>query len=88
MKTNLLLISALLVLGAGCTNLSYKSPTGEKFRRTSIGNKTGISSLEITPQTNAAPKVLLKGYQSDSAAGIQSAVELFKAGIEAGKAVK
>ena len=87
MKTNLLLIFSVLVC-AGCTNLSYKSPTGEKFRRTSIGNKTGISSLEITPQTNAAPKVLLKGYQSDSAAGMQSAVELFKAGIEAGKAAR
>ena len=36
----------------GCQSTSYESPTGEKLKRVSIGNKTGISALTIEAGEN------------------------------------
>jgi|SRR5882672_4481597 len=62
----LLLATTLCSLGTGCQVLSYTSPTGEKFTRSSFGAVTAISSLSIESGTNGLRRVHLHGYANDS----------------------
>jgi hypothetical protein len=57
---------ALLSVCAGCQVLTYKSATGERFTRSSLGSNLAISSLSVTADTNGMRSVNLQGYQNDS----------------------
>ncbi len=58
--------SMFAFLFTGCTVLTYKSPTGEHFTRSSLGSKTSIAHLTFEATTNGVRKVELRGYQNDS----------------------
>lgn len=80
LKSFCILHSAFCIFLTGCTFDRYSSPHGGQFTRLAIGNTTSISSLEVTPQTNSAPKLVLKGYQNDQA---QTAGAITEAAIKA-----
>jgi len=61
-----LLATTLCSLGTGCQVLSYSSPIGERFTRSSFGAVTAISSLTVESGTNGLRRVHLHGYQNDS----------------------
>ncbi|HVV00254.1 MAG TPA: hypothetical protein VHH88_02760 [Verrucomicrobiae bacterium] len=65
---HVLAASALLALAAttGCQVLTYKSPTGETFTRSSLGSDLSISSLAVSADTNGVRAVNLQGYQNSS----------------------
>src|SRR3954464_15977032 len=73
-------------LSTGCTVLSYKSPTGEHFTRSSLGSKTSIAHLTFEADTNGVRKWQLKGYDIDSSqslcvvtdAAVKAAIRPFK----------
>jgi len=46
-----------------CSVLTYSSPSGERFPRSSFGAKTSISSLTLDFTTNGVRKVSVQGYQ-------------------------
>src|SRR4051812_3339383 len=50
----------------GCQVLTYTSPTGERFSRSSFGANTSIHSLSVESTTNGVRKVHLNGYQNDN----------------------
>ena len=50
----------------GCTVLTYRSPSGEHFTRSSLGSKTSIAHLTFEASTNGVRKVILRGYENDS----------------------
>jgi hypothetical protein len=50
----------------GCQVLTYSSPTGERFTRSSLGANTSIHSLTVESGTNGIRKVHLNGYQNDT----------------------
>ena len=64
--THATFVTILTSLLTGCTILSYKSPTGEHFTRTSLGGKTSISHLTVESKTNGVHKVDLRGYKDDT----------------------
>jgi hypothetical protein len=49
----------------GCSVLTYTSPDGEKFTRSSLGADTTISSLTVETNTNGVRRVDLRGYRND-----------------------
>ena len=57
--------ASLLGLVAGCTMLTYTSPSGEQFSRRSLGSTTAISSLAVETGTNGLRRITLQGYQND-----------------------
>ena len=63
LATTITLASSLL---CGCQVLTYASPTGERFSRSSLGANTSVSSLAIETGTNGLRRVELHGYQNDS----------------------
>ena len=80
------LSAAALLATAGCTVLSYTSPTGEHFTRGSLGANTSISSLAIEAGTNGVRRVELRGYQQDSSQALSAVTEAaVKAAIESAK---
>jgi hypothetical protein len=58
--------SAFVLLSTGCSVLTYRTPTGERFTRSSIGSNLAISSLTVSADTNGVRTVNLRGYQNDS----------------------
>ena len=56
----------LLTLLTGCTVLTYSSPTGERFTRSSLGSTTSLNSLSVVTETNGLRRVELRGYKNDS----------------------
>ncbi len=60
-------LASLLVLAltAGCQNLTYSGPSGERFSRSSLGTATAVSSLSVEADTNGLRRVVLRGYSSD-----------------------
>lgn len=66
MKTLLPLLAVALC--AGCTFLSYTSPTGAKLTRTAVGLNVNVGSLDVLTETNEIKAVRLRGYVSDGAA--------------------
>ena len=59
------LLSTFLL--TGCQVLTYTSPTGERFTRSSLGATTSIASLSVESTTNGVRRVELRGYTNDSA---------------------
>src|ERR1051326_5198954 len=57
---------ALCTLATGCQVLSYRSPRGERFVRSSFGANTSIQSLALESDTNGVRHVELRGYQNES----------------------
>jgi hypothetical protein len=54
------------LLCAGCSVLSYSSPSGEHFSRLSLGVKTAIAALNVEAGTNGVRRLQLQGYQTDA----------------------
>jgi hypothetical protein len=83
---NLLCSIFLAAICAGCTILTYKSPTGEHFTRTSLGGKTSISHLTVESRTNGVRRVDLRGYKDDTTEALGTITEAaVKAAISAAK---
>jgi hypothetical protein len=84
---NLLVPLALLALAAaGCQRLSYTSPNGEHFSRSSFASTTSISELEVEVTTNGIRRVEMKGYQNDSTQALGAVTEAaVRAALQAAK---
>ena len=63
----LFLGAALGLVATGCQVLTYRSPNGERFSRSSFASKTSIASLTLETETNGVRRVQLQGYQNDAA---------------------
>ena len=63
------------VLATGCQVLTYSSPTGERFTRTSFAASTAISSLSVESATNGIRRVELRGYTNDSSQALGAVTE-------------
>jgi hypothetical protein len=59
-------LACLCVAVTGCQLLTYSSPTGERFTRSSLGANTAISSLTVESGTNGLRRVSMHGYQNDT----------------------
>ncbi len=59
----------------GCQSLTYTSPSGERFSRSSLGNATVISALTVESGTNGLRRVELHGYQTDSTQALGTVTE-------------
>lgn len=71
-------VAALVVAAAtlcGCQSLSYTSPGGERFTRTSLGAKLTIGSLAVSTGTNGVRTIELRGYENDSAQTLSALTE-------------
>ena len=73
--THLTALAVLPLLAAGCTVLTYTSPSGERFARGSLGANTAISSLTFEADTNGVRRVDLRGYQNDSSQALGAVTE-------------
>jgi hypothetical protein len=88
MKKSLFTLSAGLSLAVltGCQVLTYTSPTGERFTRSSLGANTAIHSLSVESTTNGVRKVHLNGYQNDTSQALGTVTDAaVKAAIQAAK---
>ena len=75
-----------LSLLCGCQVLSYTSPTGERFTRSSFGANTSIHSLSVESGTNGIRKVHVNGYQQDTTQALGAVTDAaVKAAIQAAK---
>jgi len=75
-RFNLLAVLTLLTISAtGCQVLTYSSPTGERFTRSSLGANTSIHSLSVETGTNGIRKVQLRGYQNNETEALGSVTE-------------
>ena len=72
---NNLLILPALILFTGCSTLTYRSPSGETFTRSSLGANASIQSLAIEASTNGLRRVELRGYQSDATQSLGAITE-------------
>jgi hypothetical protein len=59
------LVSLIPLCATGCQVLTYTSPTGERFTRSSLGANTSIHSLTVEAATNGTRKIHVNGYQQD-----------------------
>ncbi len=85
-KLKLLPALVLLTAAAGCTSISYTSPSGEHFSRSSLGSKTTISALTVEAATNGLRRVELRGYMNDSTQALGTITEAaVRAGIQSVK---
>jgi len=78
LTTNLTLAAAallLMFLVSACQVLTYNSPNGERFTRSSLGSTTSISSLTVESDTNGLRRVELRGYQNDSTQALSTVTE-------------
>jgi hypothetical protein len=71
---------AMLLMATGCQVLTYTSPSGEHFSRSSIGANVALSSLKVEADTNGVRHVELQGYTSDSS---QTATAVTEAAVKA-----
>ena len=70
-----LTLLTLPTLFTGCTITSYRSPSGERFTRSSLGANTSLHSLAFEANTNGLRRVELHGYQNDSAQALGAVTE-------------
>jgi hypothetical protein len=73
--THLTLLALLPIAATGCSLISYTSPTGERFTRSSLGVNTSVSSLSVETGTNGVRRVELRGYQNDSSQALGTVTE-------------
>ncbi len=59
----------------GCQSLTYTSPSGERFSRTSLGTATAISALTVESDTNGVRRVELRGYQNEASQALGTVTE-------------
>jgi len=81
-----LLTLPTLMTMTGCSVLTYSSPTGERFTRSSLGTSAAIQSLAVDADTNGIRHVELKGYtnnQSDALSAVTQAA--IKAALDSAK---
>jgi hypothetical protein len=79
-------ICILPLLTAGCTLMSYTSPTGEHFSRTSLGANTSLHSLAFDASTNGLRRVEVRGYAADNAQALGTVTEAaIRAALSAAK---
>jgi len=82
---NRILIPVLTLL-TGCSTLTYRSPSGETFTRSSLGANASIQSLAIEAGTNGLRRVELRGYQNDGSQALGAITEAaVRAAISAAK---
>src|SRR5437870_3905553 len=88
MKKSLFALSAALslALATGCQVLTYTSPTGERFTRSSLGANTSIHSLTVESGTNGIRKVHVNGYENNTTDALGAVTEAaVKAALNAAK---
>ena len=68
-------VLCLSLLCPACTITSYRSPSGERFTRSSLGANTSLHSLAFEATTNGLRRVELHGYQNDSAQALGAVTE-------------
>ena len=74
--TYLTLLTFVTLVTSGCQLLTYTSPTGERFTRSSLGANTSIQSLAIEASTNGLlRRVELRGYQNDASQAMGAVTE-------------
>ena len=61
-----MLVVGFSMLVSGCQVLTYSSPTGERFTRSSLGANTSLQSLAFEATTNGLRRVDLRGYSTDN----------------------
>jgi hypothetical protein len=70
----------------GCQVLTYQSPNGERFSRTSFAATTSINSLTVESSTNGIRKVSVHGYKNDEVQALGTIIEAaVKAAIQSAK---
>src|SRR5262249_15958845 len=69
------LSSLALALTPGCQLLSYTSPPGDHFTRSSIGANTSIQSLALEAGTNGVRRLELRGYNNDNSQALGAVTE-------------
>ena len=86
-RFNLLTLLTLVTVSAtGCTVLTYRSPSGETFTRSSLGANASIQSLAFEASTNGLRRVELRGYQYDATQALGAITEAaVKAAVTAAK---
>ena len=71
---------------SGCQVLTYTSPAGEHFSRSSFGANTSISSLALETGTNGLRRVVLSGYQNNSTEALGAVTDAaIRAAIQSAK---
>jgi hypothetical protein len=86
MAKRLALISLVPLCLCGCQVLTYTSPTGERFTRSSLGANTSIHSLSVESTTNGVRKVHLNGYEQDQTQALGAVTDAaVRAAIQAAK---
>ena len=55
-----------VLLTQGCTMVSYTSPSGERFSRSSFGATTAIAALTVESGTNGVRRVEMHAYTNDA----------------------
>lgn len=72
---HLTLLTLLTAVGSGCQVLTYTSPNGERFMRSSLGSNTSVSALVLDADTNGVRRVELRGYQNDATQSLGTVTE-------------
>jgi hypothetical protein len=76
-------VAALL---CGCSMVTYRSPSGERFLRGSLGANTSLTSLAVESDTNGVRRVQMQGYQNDASQALGAVTEAaVKAAVQAAK---
>ena len=76
--------SSMLV--SGCQVLTYSSPTGERFSRSSLGANTSLQSLAVEANTNGLRRVELRGYTTDNTQALGTVTDAaIRAAVSAAK---
>jgi len=87
-STFFVLLAALFAAAAltGCSLVTYRSPSGERFMRGSFGANTSVSSLAVESNTNGVRRVEMHGYQNDASQALGTVTEAaVKAAVQAVK---
>lgn len=69
------LLALLAATVCGCTMVSWTTPQGDRFTRTSLGANTAITALTLETGTNGLRRVELNGYHNDSAQAMGAVTE-------------
>ncbi len=70
-----LALAVLPLLVGGCQFLTYTSPNGEHFSRSSFGTSTAIAALTVESDTNGVRRVELHGYTNDASQALGTVTE-------------
>jgi hypothetical protein len=83
---HLFYLAAAMFIVSGCSVVSYTSPSGERFSRSSLGSTISLSSLSLETNTNGLRRVELRGYSNDSAQALGAVTEAaVRAAIQSAK---